>query len=117
MIDGWEVYIKANVLETTEKTIKNALCACDVTEEHEEYITIRPRTMIEAGDYIDNITWVGTLAKTGKPVIVQVFNAINTDGLKVTTQDKNEAVSAMSFYGHYTKSDEVPFAIHYPKGE
>lgn len=115
VLDEWDVYIKANVLEVTEDTIKDALCASEVVEEHEKYNTIKAKTAIESEDYIDNITWVGTLSGTDTPVIVQVFNVINTDGLKFTTQDKNEGILSMTFYGHYTNPDEPPFAIHYPK--
>lgn len=116
-LDEWEVYIKANVLEVTEETIKNALCAAETEEIYENYTTIKGKTAIGLADYIDNVTWVGTISKTDKPVIIQVFNAINTEGLKLATQDKNEGTISMTFYGHYTSMDEPPFAIHYPKVE
>lgn len=115
VLDEWDVYIKANVLEVTEETIKSSLCASDVDESDEKYTTITGKTNIELTDYIDNVTWVGTLSGTEEPVIIQVFNALNTEGLKVTTQDKNEGVLTMAFYGHYEDFNKPPFAIHYPK--
>ena len=114
-LDAWDVYIKANVLEVTEDTLKDALCAAEIKEENVKYTTISGKNVIELDDYIDNITWVGTLSGSGEPVIIQVYNALNTEGLKLQTQDKNEAVIAMTFYGHYEKLDEPPFDIHYPK--
>lgn len=118
-IDAWEVYIKANVLEVTEETIKVALCASVEGGSNAKYTTIKGKNYISLDDYIENITWVGTLSGSDEPVILQVFNAINTDGLKITTQDKKESIVATTFYGHYDteKLDEPPFAIHYPKAE
>ena len=116
-LDEWEAYIKANVLEVTEETIKAALCAANVSETYEKYKTFEGKNDIELDDYIENVTWIGTLSGSGEPVVIQVFNALNTDGLKVTTQDKNEGVLAMTFYGHYDDPKKPPFAIHYPKAE
>lgn len=114
-LDSWDVYIKANVLEVSEDTIKGALCASSKEEVYEKYTTIRGKNIIELTDYIDNITWVGTLSGNNEPVIIQVFNALNTEGLKLQTQDKNEGIIAMTFYGHYEDLNTPPFDIHYPK--
>lgn len=117
-IDTWDVYIKANVLEVTEDVIKTALASATVdTTTSTDYDIIKANNAIELDDYIDNITWVGSLSGSDNPVIIQVYNAINTDGLKITTQDKAEGVVATTFYGHYTQTDldNPPFAIYYPK--
>lgn len=116
--DSWDVYIKANVIEVKEETIKAALAASGMDESSVEgYTKIYARNNIELTDYLDNITWIGTLSGSTKPVIIQVYNALNTDGLKVATKDKAEAVIEMTFYGHYTQEDlqNPPFAIFYPK--
>lgn len=118
MLDSWEVYIKANVLEVKKDTLAAALCASNVdSTTNESYDIITAKNGIELADYIDNITWVGTLSGSDKPVIIQVFNAINTDGLKLTTKDKDQSVIAMTFYGHYDQSslETPPFNILYPK--
>ena len=72
---------------------------------------------LEVSDYIDNITWVGTLSGSNKPVIIQIFNALNTEGLKFSTTDKAEATISLTFYAHYTQDDldTPPFKIYYPK--
>ena len=118
VIDSWEVYLKATVLEATCETIKAALCAATVdTETDTTYDIISGKSSIDDEDYLDNITWVGNLSGSDKPVIIQVYNALNTDGLKLTVQDKNEATIPMTFYGHYTQDDldTPPFDIYYPK--
>lgn len=120
IIDSWDVYLKANVLEIKEETIKAALAASEIDEgENPKYDKITAKNSIELDDYIDNVTWVGTLSGSDEPVIIQVFNGINTDGLKLTTKDKDQAVIAMTFYGHYDQKslNTPPFAIYYPKQE
>lgn len=119
IVDGWEVYIKANVLEVSKEALLLGLCAADeeaVTLLTNDYAHINGKADIELTDYIDNITWVGTLSGSDNPVIIQVKNALNTDGLKLTTKDKDQSVVAMTFYGHYTYSDlqTPPFDIYYP---
>ena len=90
-IDSWEVYIKATVLEATPDSIKAALSAATVdSESDEDYDVITGNAEIELDDYIDNITWIGTLSGSKKPVIIQVYNALNTDGLKLTVKDKRK---------------------------
>ena len=118
VIDSWDVYLKATILETTSESIKAALSAATVdSTSDKDYDVITGNAAIELDDYVDNITWVGTLSGSDEPVIIQVYNAINTEGLKLTVQDKNEATIPMTFYGHYTFDDldSPPFKILYPK--
>ena len=110
--------IKATVLETTSESIKAALGAATVdTGTDTDYDVITGNSAIGLEDYIDNVTWIGTLSGSDKPVIIQVFNGLNTEGLKLTMQDKNEGTIPMTFYGHYTDDDldSPPFKVFYPK--
>ena len=68
-------------------------------------------------DYIENVTFVGKISGSEKPVIIQIYNALNIDGLTLQTKDKDEAVIALNFVGTYdTKTLDVPpFKIYYPK--
>lgn len=118
VIDAWDVNLSANVLEVTKDGLARALVASEVdTASNEDYDIIKAKNYIELEDYIDNITWVGKKSGTLEPVIIQVYNAINTGGLGLQTQDKNETVIAMTFTGHYDAEelDNPPFAIYYPK--
>jgi hypothetical protein len=118
IIDSWEVYLKATVLEIKKETVQQALCASKVdTESNTDYDVLSANAEISIDDYIDNVAWVGTISGSEKPVIIIVKNALNTDGLKLTTQDKSEATIEMTFYGHYTQDDlnTPPFEIYYPK--
>lgn len=117
-IDTWDVYIKANVLEITKESLKLALGASEIDETtNEKYSIIKGKNNIELADYLDNVTWIGTLSGSDEPVIIQVENALNTDGLKLTMTDKSEGVIAMTFYGHYEQSslNTPPYKVYYPK--
>ena len=117
-IDSWEVKMSANVLEVTLEGLQKALAASEVdTTTNEDYDILKAKNSIELTDYIDNITFVGKKSGTAEPVIIQVYNALNTNGLTLQTEDKGEAVIAMEFDGHYDASalDNPPFAIFYPK--
>jgi hypothetical protein len=118
VIDSWEVKMTANVLEVTKDGLAKALTASEIdTTTNLDYDIIKAKNNIELTDYIDNITFVGKKSGTEEPVIIQIYNALNTTGLTLQTQDKGEAVIAMEFDGHYddVDLDSPPFAIYYPK--
>lgn len=118
VIDSWDVYLKATVLEATTKSVIAALCAASLdTDSDPTYDVITGNPEIDLDDYVENVTWVGKLSGEDIPVIIQVYNALNTDGLKLTVQDKAEATIPMTFYGHYAQEnlDAPPFKIYYPK--
>lgn len=117
ILDSWAVYIKANVIEITKDVIMSALCSASADTSDETYDVITASNNLELDDYIDNITWVGTLSGSNEPVIIKIFNAINTEGLTLTTKDKDQSVVAMTFNGRYSMDelDKPPFEIKYPK--
>lgn len=120
VIDSWEVYIKATILETTTESIRAALCAAQVDgASDEKYDIIEGKSAIDLADYVDNVTWIGNLSGSDNPVIIQVFNALSTDGLKINVQDKAEATIPVTFYGHYDQENlsAPPFRIFYPKSK
>lgn len=118
VIDSWEVKMSANVLEITREVLQRALTATTVdTTTNTDFDIVKAKNFIELTDYIENITYVGKKSGTNEPVIIQVYNALNVNGLTLTTQDRGEAVIALEFDGHYDADelDSPPFAIYYPK--
>ena len=120
--DAWDVYIKATVLEVNKSVLMKALGSATATSYTTAskpvtgYDYIEGNVDISVNDYIDNVTWIGKISGENDPVIIQVFNALNTDGLTLTVADKNEATVAMTFYAHYdtTQLDKAPFKIWVP---
>lgn len=117
-IDSWDVYLKATVLEAKLEALRVGIGSASVDSETDtDYDVIQGNATIELEDYISNITWVGRLSGADDPVIIQVYNALNTEGLTMAVQDKSEVTIPMTFYGHYEQSelDKPPFRIFYPK--
>lgn len=121
VVDTWTVIMTANIKEVGVESIKLALGAAVSAElvapaTPAGYTRITAKPDIQAGDYLDNLTWVGRLSGSDKPVIIIVKNALSTNGLSITMADKSEAVIPMTVTGHYAADtlDEVPFEIYYP---
>lgn len=116
-IDEWEVTMTANVKEITANLLKSALAAGKSASSTTPAGTkITAGNDIVDGDYIDNITWVGRISGSSNPVIIVLKNALCTNGLTLTTADKQEGVIPLTFTGHYTADalDTPPFEIYFP---
>lgn len=117
VIDAWEVRMGANVIEVNAKIIETALAAANNTYDIDsDSDKVTGKGTVDLTDYIDNVTFVGKRLGYDAPVIIQVFNALNTNGLSLTTSDKGESVIALDFQGHYDVigDDTPPFAIYIP---
>lgn len=120
-IDTWTVTMTANVKEFTADAMKLALGAADAGTDNapEGYTRINGRSELKDEDYLDNLTWVGRLSGSGKPVIIVVKNALSTNGLSISFADKSEGLIPITVTGHYTADDldTPPFDIFYPTVE
>lgn len=119
ILETWEIKLGATVVEVTPDTLQTALAVSEKATEdgittHE---VIKGKMCITDADYIENITWVGNLSGSEEPVIIQVYNALNTKGLELGFEDKSEATIELEFTAHFDmkKANEVPFNIYYPK--
>lgn len=127
VLDTWEVKLGANIVEVSADTLVSALAIADKAvgtdgtatggADLSGYDIITGRSHILDADYIGNVTWVGTLSGSLKPVIIQVLNALNEKGLELSFEDKSEGVVETEFMGNFdfTDPDKVPFVIYYPK--
>lgn len=132
-IESWEVSISATFIETTVDTLRMALTAATATKGTgtssggnsipEGYTKIVGNSGIADGDYVDNITWVGNISGSEDPIMIQVFNGLNEDGLSYSMQPKSEGKVGVTIYGYNDVADFMngtvnpPFAILYPTGE
>lgn len=122
-LDEWQVTMTANVKELTADLLKMALATGSYagakspsSETSNNYNKITASNELADSNYMTNITWVGRLSGSSIPVIIVLKNALCTNGLTLTTQDKNEGVVALTLTGHYDPSnlDDPPFEIYYP---
>lgn len=119
VIDSWAVSLECNFIETSIDVIKAALGASVVdTASNGSYDIIEGDTEFKATDYLENVTYIGTISGSTTPVIIQIYNAINLGGLSVNTTDDKEGVVTVKFEGRYTieNQENPPFKIFYPKG-
>lgn len=105
-IDDWEIYIKATVVNIISSVIRAALGAAKTGEKTVEgYEHIQGKGDVSDEDYIDNITWVGNITGQEKPIIIQVYNGLNEDGLTFKVADKDNGKVDLTFHAYYSHED------------
>lgn len=116
-IDNWVVTLKGTMLEMTTANFQALLGSATVdSTTNLTHDTITGNSEIAITDYLTNITYIGTISGSALPIIIQVSNAINLQGLTLASEDKNEGTMEALFTGHYlpTTQDKVPFTIYNP---
>lgn len=115
-IDEWVVTMTANVKEVTADSIVLALGAGTKASSTTPAGTkVTANDDISDDDYIDNITWIGSLNDGSKMVAIVLKNGLSINGLTVTPADKNEAVIPVTITGNYDLDDldTAPFEIYF----
>ena len=118
VVDSVDVNMSVNLLETSVESLQLALGASTVdTTTDEDFDIIEGKTDIEDADYAENITYVGKLSGSALPVIIQIFNVYNSNGLSITRADKDESVITLELHAHYAADalEAPPYKIFYPK--
>lgn len=118
-VESWEISMGAGLLEFKKDIFEHALGAVktsSTTVNTKNYTKIEGSNVLEDSMYLDNITWIGTLSGSEEPVIIQIFNALNGEGLSFEPKDNDDIVCELNFIGHSTVTtlDTPPFAIYYP---
>ena len=120
ILDNWSVTYQSKILEFRKETFQRALAAAVTTATTlagKNYTKIQAKNQIDLTDYIDNITWVGTISGSNEPMIIQIFNVLSSDGLKISPKDSSDIEADVKFEGHYDANQlqSPPFAIYYPE--
>lgn len=124
---GETATMEINFLELTKEIIQNAVVGEDITEtDPSRYISfydgIMTKPDIEAGDFFNNIAFVGKTLK-GEDIIVIMENALCTSGFETEGKNKEATVGTMTFTCHASIEETVdnrylqtlPVYIYYPK--
>lgn len=80
------------------------------------YKEMTSRAIINEGDYIENLAYVGKTIE-GKPIIIVFDNALCTSGLELEGKNKEAAVPKFTFecYADLSpEADTLPWHIYYP---
>lgn len=119
ILDYWTTTMQATVKELTADAIASAMAAAKKTTEESVtgYDVIVPKSALELDDYTDNITYIGRIVGSEKPIIIQIFNAFNTNDLSIQPKDNDEATVQVIFTGHYDPDnlETPPYKIYWPK--
>ena len=116
-IDRWDVNMTINTMEVTTDNLKLALGAASSKVAETSWDLVEGKMDVEDADFIENITFVGRISGTQEPIIIQVLNALCTEGLVLDSKDNGNAVVSLNFRGHLDDEnlDKPPFRIYRPK--
>lgn len=82
----------------TQATLKMALPGADLSSGVIE--SGGGRQVIDASEYIDEVTLVGDM-KDGNTKVITLFNALADNGLTITASEDSEAILELAFSAHY----------------
>lgn len=114
---GETATLEINPIEMTPDVLKLAVIGDEKESESAEgYSEITSRAIINEGDYIESLGYVGkTIA--GTPVVIIFDYALCTSGLSLEGKNKEAAVPAFTFecFANLTpEADTLPWHIYYP---
>lgn len=115
---GETATMEINFIELTKDIIKAATIGADGTsDDASNYDVIESKANISAGDYWENIAFVGKTLD-GKNIIAIMDNALCTSGFEQEGKNKEGAVGKYTFECHAELTsdlDTLPWHIYYPK--
>lgn len=114
--------LKVSLLEMTTETIATSLMGSTVdTLSNPDYdiITLAmPTPGVQSGqiEYLSNIALVTTLSGSDKPVVIILYNALSTGGIKIKCDDAKDNSIPVTFeaFSDPLTPSASPFEIHYP---
>lgn len=114
---GETATLEINPIELTPEILKMAVIGDEAAStEATGYNEITSRAVINTGDYITNLGYVGKTIE-GKPIIIIFDNALCTSGLELEGKNKEAAVPTFTFECFADLSpeaDTLPWHIYYP---
>lgn len=118
VIDAWDIKLTATLMEITPDNFALALRTAEKTEDKSfttgKKTTIKLRTNIEDGDYIQNLVWFGNTSKGLVAIVLD--NALNNTGVTLTFSDKGEGTLPVEFHAYQDtveNNDYAPCAIYF----
>ena len=113
---GETATMEVNFVELTPDIIKASVIGRSGSSDVTGYSVIESKSMIEEGDYWENIAFVGKTL-TGQPIIVIMDNALCTSGLSIEGKNKEAGVGKYTFRCSQEITGDLttlPYKIYYP---
>ena len=112
-VDSADAYLSTTLIQVGQPDVlKNAIGTVTITPSGKK-TTIKMKTRIEEGDYLNHLCWVGDVADGGF-AIIHLLHAFNTADLNMSITDKGEVslpVEFHAFQGSVEDYDYAPFEI------
>lgn len=118
VIDTWDITLTATLKEITVENLQMALGASDTTPATtNKFDVTTARLEVKTTDYLDNVCWLGTMNGSDDPIIIELKNAMNTNGMTLSYTDKGTGGIELELKAHFdlNNADIVPFTIYTPK--
>ena len=116
-VDSWTATLTANIKEVNCNTVAMSLGATtDDKTTMTGYHILTVNSNFADTDYIDNVTWIGTISGSANPIMIVLKNVLCLNGFNFTVSDKNEGNVPLVMTAHYNVADldEVPVEIYIP---
>ena len=113
---GETATMDVNLLELNADMIRASVVGKDGDSDIEGFNLIESKENIEAGDYWENIAFVGETLDN-KKIIVILPNALCTSGLTIEGKSGEESVGKFTFECHGDANESLtglPYKIYYP---
>ena len=114
---GETATLEINPIELKPDILNMAVIAESAASESATgYTELTSRAVINEGDYVKHLAYVGKTIE-GKPVIIVFDNALCTSGLELEGKNKEAAIPKLTFecYADLSpEADTLPWHIYYP---
>lgn len=114
---GETATLEINPIELKPEILKMAVIGDETASDTATgYSEIKSRAIINEGDYVTDLGYVGKTVE-GKPIIIVFDNALCTSGLELEGKNKEAAVPKFTFecFADLTpEADTLPWHIYYP---
>lgn len=114
---GETATLEINPIELTPDVVSMAVIADkEASETAQGYTELTSRAVINEGDYVQHLAYVGKTIE-GKPIIIVFDNALCTSGLELEGKNKEAAIPKLTFecYADLSpEADTLPWHIYYP---
>ena len=114
---GETATLEINPIELTPDVVSMAVIAdSNASTTAEGYTELTSRAVINEGDYVQHLAYVGKTIE-GKPIIIVFDNALCTSGLELEGKNKEAAIPKLTFecYADLSpEADTLPWHIYYP---
>lgn len=109
VFDSWDVHMTGTLMEVNAENMGRLAACADVTkDEGGKMTTLKIRTQPEDDDYISSLVWVGDTSKGH--CLIDMENALNTNGINLTVTDKGEGTLPFDMRAHKEDVSDIDHA-------